>query len=163
MRGYRTAFLGHAQDIPCQSPKQLNWTLNLAFYCVWGWTEQLLEVSSNLWELMVLCDSSQGLWGWQFIWRVHVVFHQSSFRLYCTWFLTQPNRVKVIEWRIGAKIAWPCVTPAMLVYLDSVIKFSFVLCIRVKMKTGTSVWNSSFCVTGGKNSANSGTECWPFF
>lgn len=27
----------------------------------------------------------------------------------------------------------------MLVYLDSVVKFSFVLCIGAKMKTGTSV------------------------
>lgn len=126
VRGCRTAFLGHMQDILCQSPEQLNWTLNLGFY----WAQQLLEVPSSLWELMVLSDSN---------WRGHIVFLQSSCRLNCTWFLTQPKRVKISEWRIGAKIAWPCVTPAMLVYLGSVVNFSFVLCIGVKMKTGTSV------------------------
>lgn len=47
------------------------------------------------------------------------------------------SKVKVSEWRIGVKIAWPCVIPTMLVYLDSVVKFSFVLCIGMKMKTGT--------------------------
>lgn len=63
MRGCRTAFLGHVQDIPCQSPEQLNSTLNLAFYWAQGWTEQLLKVSSNLCQLMVLCNRSWGLWG----------------------------------------------------------------------------------------------------
>lgn len=139
VRGCRTAVLGHVQDIPCQSPERLNWTLNLALYGAWGWTEQLLEVCSNLRELMVLSDSNLGLWGWQFMWRGHLVFLWSSYSLHCTRFLTQPNRVRVSEWRrTGVKIAWPCVTPAMLVYLASVVKFSFVLCIGVKMKTGTS-------------------------
>lgn len=68
-----------------------------------------------------------------------VMFFSRALTLYCTWFLTQPSRVRVGEWRIGAKIAWPCVIPAMLVCLASVVKFSFVLSIRVKMKTGTSV------------------------
>lgn len=116
-------------------------TLNLALYWEWGWTEQLLEVSSILWELMVLSDRNLGLWGWQFVWRGCLVFLWSSYRLYCSWFLTQLNRVRVSEWRTGVKIAWLCVTPAMLVYLASVVKFSFVLCIGVKMKTGTSVCN----------------------
>lgn len=47
-RGCRTAFLGHGQDILCQSPEQINSTLNLAVYWAQGWTEQFLEVSSNL-------------------------------------------------------------------------------------------------------------------